>query len=182
MRPTRILRRPKPDGKSCELHPFLDEFTAAEIELRYSEILFDTREHLVYKRLVAEKLSDGAPASFRSIGADNRLWKSFVRNVWDKRDSLIIWNESIKNIEGEFGSGVGSYFRFLRVLLSINVFSFLMRCAKHYHLNQKHHPTRNHPFCSFGLIFLPQILFRFENQIPYAKNITFADFVTGEVI
>lgn len=133
---------------------------------------------MVYKRMVAEKLSNGTPTSFRSIGSDNRLWKSFKRNVWDKRDSLIVWNEAIKNIEGKFGSGVGSYFRFLRVLLSINVFSFLLRYTSKLNLLNIIVKVSH---SSFGLLFLPQILFRFEMETPY-PNITFVDFVTGEVI
>ena len=38
-----------------------------------------------------------------------------------------LWASDIKKIEGKYGSGVGTYFRFLRTLLSLNIFVSIFR-------------------------------------------------------
>ena len=38
-----------------------------------------------------------------------------------------LWASAIKNIEGKYGSGVGTYFRFLRTLLYHNISVLIFR-------------------------------------------------------
>ena len=38
-----------------------------------------------------------------------------------------LWSSDIKKIEGKYGSGVGTYFRFTRTLLSLNAFISFLR-------------------------------------------------------
>jgi hypothetical protein len=38
-----------------------------------------------------------------------------------------LWSSDIKKIEGKYGSGVGTYFRFLRSLLGLNIFISILR-------------------------------------------------------
>ena len=64
-------------------------------------------------------------------------WKAFVLNMamgWSRFRvgikewlySLELWRGHLKDIEGQFGSGVVSYFVFLRWLMFLNLFVFLM--------------------------------------------------------
>lgn len=65
------------------------------------------------------------------------LWKAFILEVtmkWSRFRSgikellysLELWRGHLKDIEGQFGSGVVSYFIFLRWLMFLNLFVFLM--------------------------------------------------------
>jgi hypothetical protein len=40
---------------------------------------------------------------------------------------LELWYSSLKTIEGHFGSGVATYFRFLRLLFLLNTVVFVIR-------------------------------------------------------
>ncbi|XP_064627999.1 transmembrane channel-like protein 7 isoform X2 [Lineus longissimus] len=48
-------------------------------------------------------------------------WRRFKDRVADSFSSLIIWNGSFKQIEGAFGMGIGSYYRFLKLLFQLNI-------------------------------------------------------------
>jgi hypothetical protein len=89
------------------------------------------REHLSMKRLAMQKCikQPGMSSLFIKVDSSGRLnWlMRSLQNAWDRGFGLIIWIDQIKKIEGKFGSGVGSYFRFLRILLAMNVFKFVIR-------------------------------------------------------
>ena len=53
-------------------------------------------------------------------------WHHFRTNLKEWLYSLEIWRGHLKDIEGQFGSGVVSYFVFLRWLLFLNLLIFLM--------------------------------------------------------
>jgi hypothetical protein len=59
-----------------------------------------------------------------------RLKKSFGRVHCGTREFLghfELWGSTIKSIEGRFGTGVATYFRFLRSLFILNLCVFIMR-------------------------------------------------------
>nr|UYL70868.1 Tmc56 [Platynereis dumerilii] len=92
-------------------------------------------------------------------------WKKFQINLAEATYSLELWRGHIKTIEGKFGTGVTSYFLFLKWLILLNVPLFLIL------------------FC---LLVLPQILYNvyhLESQ-PDAcyHNATFtgAELLTGQ--
>lgn len=106
--------------------------TAFEADRKRVEILRSMREHLTFKVIAMERTVKQPSTMFSMFSnADNRgiwtkVWMTF-KNSWEKLfGSITIWNNTIDKIEGKFGSGVGSFFRFLRLLLGLNFFSFLL--------------------------------------------------------
>ena len=75
-----------------------------------------------------------------------------------------LWKGHLKRIEGHFGTGVLSYFLFLKWLFYINIPVFVF---------------------TFGFVILPQVLYRYLVQTPccYAQNVTFTgkELLTGSV-
>ncbi|KAL4710837.1 hypothetical protein ACJJTC_016121 [Scirpophaga incertulas] len=119
--------------REMEQHQRLMEDSPASEELR-REALRDLPQGLTMKRHVRAKLS--ASVSLRSKRRPISCIKSlkyrasfaFKRMRERSRDvifSLELWYGSIRNIEGHFGSAVGSYFRFLRWLFLLD----LLLCA-----------------------------------------------------
>jgi hypothetical protein len=45
----------------------------------------------------------------------------FRKQELDRSAGFSIWGSQIKSVEGRFGSGIGSYFRFLHFLLVFNL-------------------------------------------------------------
>ncbi|KAM3955574.1 transmembrane channel-like protein 7 [Aphomia sociella] len=98
-------------------------------ELR-REALRDLPQGLTMKRNIRAKLS--ASVSLRSERRTISFWRRFkyrtsfafkkfrddLRNV---ASSIELWYEAIRQIEGHFGSAVGTYFHFLRALFLVNV-------------------------------------------------------------
>ncbi len=63
-----------------------------------------------------------------------RSYQNTVGLAIERGDYYSLWAEDIKSIEGTHGSGVGTYFRFLRFLLGINVLTGFIRyqlCSMH---------------------------------------------------
>lgn len=77
---------------------------------------------------------------------------------------LSLWQGHLNVIEGHFGSGVASYFRFIRGLFLLNIPVFLL---------------------TFAFVIVPQTLFRWFQQEPpgYHQNVTFTgvELLTGMV-
>ena len=86
-------------------------------------------------------------------------WESFKESLANWTYSLEPWRNSIKSIEGHFGSGVVSYFLLLKWLLLLNIPVFMI---------------------SFCFISMPQL---FYQASPSVNNISFAagDLLTGGV-
>ncbi|KAI5651686.1 TMC domain-containing protein [Phthorimaea operculella] len=115
--------------REMEQHDQLMQDDPAAEELR-REALRDLPQGLTMKRHVRAKLS--ASVSLRSkrrpISMWRRLkyrtsfaWKRMKDRFRDFVFSIELWYEAIRNIEGQFGSAVGSYFHFLRWLFTANV-------------------------------------------------------------
>ena len=65
-----------------------------------------------------------ASAALFSLKIKLGKWKN---SWWDEGSFLILWASAIKDIEGKYGSGVGTYFRFIRDLFNINLILSLIR-------------------------------------------------------
>ncbi|XP_037872761.1 transmembrane channel-like protein 7 [Bombyx mori] len=115
--------------REMEQHHQLMEDTPDAEELR-REALRELPQGLTMKRNVRAKLS--ASVSLRSKRKPISLWKRFKYRMsfgWKRtkdrmRDlvfSIELWYEAIRNIEGHFGSAVGSYFYLVRWLFTMNL-------------------------------------------------------------
>ncbi|XP_069692484.1 transmembrane channel-like protein 7 isoform X2 [Periplaneta americana] len=117
------------------------------------ETLRELPESLTMKRTIKRKLVKSV--SLKSKHSPLSIWKQMkyrisisfskfqvaVKNVLY---TFELWYSGIKKIEGHFGSGVATYFRFLRWLFLLNSIVFLI---------------------SFGFIVVPQLLHRFYEPV-----------------
>ena len=103
-------------------------------------MLRDISEPLKYRRDVLSRITQrgfttqsidkGQTLGERSVAflfSLRRMMSKWKDTWWDNGSILILWASDIKDIEGKFGSGVGTYFRFLRVLLTLNMFLSFIR-------------------------------------------------------
>uniref|UniRef100_K7F8K9 Transmembrane channel-like protein n=1 Tax=Pelodiscus sinensis TaxID=13735 RepID=K7F8K9_PELSI len=56
----------------------------------------------------------------------NRSWKKFLDEIKELSSYLELWRHDIRSIEGKFGTGVQSYFSFLRFLVLLNFIIFIL--------------------------------------------------------
>ncbi|KFM77781.1 hypothetical protein X975_00999, partial [Stegodyphus mimosarum] len=97
--------------------------------------LREMHQSLTIKRQVKEKLD----AEYREKEASQILdrltrfklrismaWHKFVYEMKNLSYLFSVWHSPIKNIQGQFGSGVASYFIFVRWLLYINLCNFFL--------------------------------------------------------
>nr|XP_054762398.1 transmembrane channel-like protein 7 [Lytechinus pictus]XP_054762399.1 transmembrane channel-like protein 7 [Lytechinus pictus] len=85
-------------------------------------------------------------------------WESFLESLSDFTYSLELWRSSIKKIEGNFGSGVTSYFLLLKWLLLLNIPVFLL---------------------TFGFVTTPQLIYEPSARYPHSENFSGWDLLTG---
>lgn len=77
-------------------------------------------------------------------------WKHFKEGLEEAKYTLYLWRSRLKKIEGQFGSGVLSYFLFLKWLLFINIPTVLL---------------------TLGFLFVPQLLFQhLERDTPVSTT------------
>ena len=110
--------------------------------IHFRERLKDVIAPLKYRRLFRSKISSRASMTTGSHRKDEKTlieqskdtffsYKQKMSELNEYRrgnESLRgLWASSIKNIEGKYGSGVGTYFRYLRTLLSLNAFISFLR-------------------------------------------------------
>lgn len=69
-----------------------------------------------------------------------QTWVHFKNNMKEFAYSLELWKSLMKKVEGHFGTGVTSYFLFLKWIFLLNIPVFIL---------------------TFGFVVLPQILFRY---------------------
>uniref|UniRef100_H0VHH9 Transmembrane channel-like protein n=1 Tax=Cavia porcellus TaxID=10141 RepID=H0VHH9_CAVPO len=56
----------------------------------------------------------------------SKSWKRFLEKAHEMTRHLELWREDIRSIEGKFGTGIQSYFSFLRFLVLLNSVIFLI--------------------------------------------------------
>ncbi|XP_065267950.1 transmembrane channel-like protein 7 isoform X1 [Emys orbicularis] len=56
----------------------------------------------------------------------NKSWKKFLDETKELSSYLELWRNDIHNIEGKFGTGIKSYFSFLRFLVLLNFIIFVL--------------------------------------------------------
>ncbi|KAK9878376.1 hypothetical protein WA026_021683 [Henosepilachna vigintioctopunctata] len=78
-----------------------------------------------------------------------KLWKKFRDRISEAYDNLELWKGDLKKIEGYFGTGVVSYFLFIKWLFFLNIFIFGI---------------------IFTFITLPYILWEISNPSFYINN------------
>ncbi|KAG7268731.1 hypothetical protein CRUP_012875 [Coryphaenoides rupestris] len=91
----------------------------------------------------------GGPGK-RSRGAAPAVTPECGSGMASARQTLTLWQGTMKEIGGRFGTSVLSYFLFLKSLLLLNVFSFLV---------------------NFGFITIPMLAYNHLPQVP--QNVTF---------
>uniref|UniRef100_A0A674C7N0 Transmembrane channel-like protein n=1 Tax=Salmo trutta TaxID=8032 RepID=A0A674C7N0_SALTR len=74
------------------------------------------------------------------------------------RQTLELWRGTMKEVGGKFGTGVLSYFKFLKWLLMFNIFSFLV---------------------NFGFITIPQLIYHPTPDIPTGVSFKGLEILTG---
>ncbi|PSN57177.1 hypothetical protein C0J52_01475 [Blattella germanica] len=87
------------------------------------ETLREMPESLTMKRSIKRKLVKSV--SLKSRRSPLSLWKQLKYRI--SMSAMKLWYSSMKQIEGHFGSGVATYFRFLRWLFVLNSVVFLVR-------------------------------------------------------
>jgi hypothetical protein len=102
--------------------------------------------------------------NYRALGTIFQTWSRFKQRVAEAQYLFELWGSHLKRIEGYFGSGVASYFIFLKYLLLLNVGMF---------------------FVVFAFVTIPQVMYRYRQQEPpgYTQNVTFTgrELLTGGV-
>ncbi|XP_033630568.1 transmembrane channel-like protein 7 [Asterias rubens] len=95
------------------------------------------------KRELREKYGTGklkALSGWKSFKYNNALrWKHFKESMYDLVLTFEVWRASLKEVEGKFGTAVVSYFVFLKWMLFLNLYIFILM---------------------FGLIVIPQFSLR----------------------
>ena len=112
----------------------------ASISFRY--MLREVVAPLKYRRLFRSKITmnSNATSQFQRnedktlVGQINKNISSYKQKMSELKEYQRgnenlrgLWSSAIRKIEGKYGSGVGTYFRFLRTLLSLNVFISVLR-------------------------------------------------------
>ena len=72
------------------------------------------REHLSFKMKAMDRSIRNPNVNNFDHVTEVKMWSRIAKNIWGKKESLVIWTNVIKSIEGQHGSGVGTFFRFLR--------------------------------------------------------------------
>ncbi|XP_050391672.1 transmembrane channel-like protein 5 isoform X1 [Patella vulgata] len=143
--------------------PDFDDRTEDEIHT----LLKGMTTTLSSKRAIRRKVSSKRK---RQLGWFTRVkynigmsWQHFKYSIAEVMYSLELWKSHLKLIEGHFGTGVTSYFLFLKWLFLINIPVF---------------------FLTLGFVVLPQVLYRWYEHIPtgYQQTNTNKSFTGAELL
>ncbi|CAB1344573.1 unnamed protein product [Coregonus sp. 'balchen'] len=119
----------------------------------------ENEEQNLVKELVAMSTRDrikairDLPMSF-----DDKKHIRCGANMTLARQTLELWRGTMKEVGGKFGTGVLSYFKFLKWLLMFNIFSFLV---------------------NFGFITIPQLIYDTKPDIPSRVSFKGLEILTG---
>ena len=107
--------------------PRESDLTVWKNAVEEGEILSNIPIFLSKKRLFLQQLQGGVQLS--AEGRDKTLsqWNIKIRTILSQlATALEPWTRAVKQIEGSYGTGVGSYFRLLRTFLYFNIFVSLI--------------------------------------------------------
>ncbi|XP_072167923.1 transmembrane channel-like protein 7 [Diadema setosum] len=137
----RPLSRARPVSRGSMHHGHID--AAVEYEMNkykddYSEDAMEKRAKVIKavpttidrKRSLRKKYGKGklkALSGWKAFKYNIALkWKRAKENLYDFRLRFEVWRSSLKEVEGKFGTAVVSYFVFLKWLLFLNIYIFLI--------------------------------------------------------
>ncbi|XP_063445528.1 transmembrane channel-like protein 7 isoform X2 [Mytilus trossulus] len=103
------------------------------------------KERTLSRKKHQEKLGTWKHMKYR-VGM---TWIHFKNNLKEFGYSLELWKSLMKKVEGHFGTGVTSYFLFLKWIFLLNIPVFIL---------------------TFGFVVLPQILFRYNPTVTNSTN------------
>lgn len=117
-----------------ENDPDAENMQVEEVEKYQTETLREIHLSLTAKRKLKGKLEKKNQKRMqKKLGCCKQLkyslsmkWHHFKQSFKDSIHNLQLWKKAVRTIEGNFGSGVASYFRFLRWLLGLNIFFFIL--------------------------------------------------------
>ena len=109
------------DASSAEGEMTADELRT--VDFKAVALPMSLRRH--YKAAMGQPVATGSKweAVYTSFA---KGWGRFRLGVKERLYALELWRGHLKQVEGQFGSGVLSYFIFLRWLMFLNLFIFLM--------------------------------------------------------
>ncbi|XP_072317452.1 transmembrane channel-like protein 7 [Eucyclogobius newberryi] len=130
--PQSLRLRQAPSRSSSRNYPHLDRSSDVDEENQDDPVARDLRTiplPMALKRAVRQAQQMQTP-----VAPGDESWKKKKNKSWLKVKSVAteilhfftLWRKSIQNIGGNFGGGVQSYFLFLRFLVILNFFSFLL--------------------------------------------------------
>ncbi|KAL5017791.1 hypothetical protein ScPMuIL_003513 [Solemya velum] len=139
-------------------------------EFRTNEVIKDMPTNMANKRKIKRQMSSHAQANtrMRKLGWWKRMkyslaiaWMHFKYQVNEVAYYLQLWKGHLKKIEGHFGTGVLSYFLFLKWIFYINIPIFIL---------------------NLGFVVTPQILYRWHMQDPPGYPPTNVSFTGREIL
>lgn len=146
------------DGEMADCHSEEIREMATTLSTK-KEISYKVKQQKAEKSKAQEK-PDWFTRAYYKLSMD---WRHFKHHVASMRYIFSLWQGHLNVIEGHFGSGVASYFQFIRGLFLLNVPVFLL---------------------TFAFVIVPQTLFRWFQQEPpgYHQNVSFtgAELLTGK--
>lgn len=137
----RPLSRARPVSRVSLHHGHIDaavEYEMSKFKDDYSEDAMEKRAKVIKavpatldrRRSLRNKYGKGklkALSGWKAFKYNVALkWKRTKENLYDFRLRFEVWRTSLKEVEGKFGTAVVSYFVFLKWLLFLNIYIFLI--------------------------------------------------------
>ncbi|CAH1795477.1 unnamed protein product [Owenia fusiformis] len=143
-----------------------NEADAEMVEAQTIEALRAMTIPIARKRAMIDKKRDSNKTKrFKKVGFVKRTkysmsigWSHFKQQLAEVRYTMELWYNHLKKIEGHFGTGVTSYFLFLKWMFLMNMPVFLL---------------------VFGFIVIPQIIWRYQQSPIYTGTFTGVELMTG---
>ena len=121
-------RRPEERSLTSESRQSTESaFTVLKSALENGETLSNVPVFLWQKRKFVRENRDDVEINLEGTDKTLSRWNIQMRNILTQlTTALEPWTRAVKQIEGSYGTGVGSYFRLLRTFLYFNIFVSLL--------------------------------------------------------